>query len=162
MVIDSACTLSYGDGNVIVRKDTEYTVPISQIKSLLISSNRVMVSSVLLNELSNCNIHTVFCDGKHNPAFEVSPFSNNSGSAGKIMDQCEWGAQAKAMTWQKIVVSKIRNQKKLLESLEIIPPECLQRYEAEVLPGDEGNCEAAAARVYFRHNRLEPHAPNAC
>lgn len=150
LVIENACTLSYGDGNVIVRKDSEYEVPLSQLKSMIVNTNAVTVTSALLNELSKNNVNVIFCDSKHNPSFEISPFSNNVNSAGKISDQSLWATETKSTIWKNIVESKIINQRKLLESLRIKVPEKLFVYENSVLPGDKNNNEGMAARIYFK------------
>ena len=150
MVIDSACALSYGDGNIIVRKDGEYRVPISQVRNILVNTNSVTVSAALLNALSKNNVHSVFCDDRHNPSFELAPFSNHTEFAGKPMDQCMWNEERKLLVWQHIVISKIKNQRMLLKKLNIDSCKSLLEYEQSVLLGDENNCEAQAARIYFR------------
>ena len=150
MIIDSACTLSYGDNSIIVGKDTEYSIPIAQVRSILINARGVTVSAALISELAKNNIHSVFCDERHNPSCEISAFSSNTGAAGKIMDQCLWCEDRKLEAWRNIVTAKIKNQRVLLEKLKLTPHIDLRKYESAVLPGDTNNCEAAAAHVYFK------------
>lgn len=120
-------------------------------------------SSALLNELSNNNIHTVFCDEKYNPSFEITPFSNSSDFAGKIMDQSNWQVNRKNDVWKNIVIQKIKNQRKLLQKLNLTGSEYLKKYENTVLSGDKTNCEAQSARIYFKAlfgNNFIRHSPD--
>ncbi len=75
-MIDSACTLSYSDGNVVVGKGAEYCIPIAQIKNMLVQTSHATISAVLLNELAKNNVHTVFCDERHNPSLEISAYTS--------------------------------------------------------------------------------------
>lgn len=66
------------------------------------------------------------------------------------MNQCTWSEEKKLILWQRIVTMKIKNQRLLLDSLNIKFHESLLKYENRVLPGDKNNCEASAARIYFK------------
>lgn len=150
LVIEKPCNLSYGDGNVIVRNDEEYEIPLVQLKSMIVNTGAITITATLLNELSKKNVKVVFCDEKHNPSFEVSGFSENVNSAGRIIDQAQWNIENKLSVWRKIVEQKIANQRRLLQKLGINVPEELLKYENSVLPGDEKNNEGIAARIYFK------------
>ena len=130
---------------------------------MIVNTSTVTITASLLNELAKNNISTVFCDEKHNPSFEISAFSDNINTAGKISDQILWKADSKLTIWQKIVEQKIKNQRQLLETLNIPVPDKIIEYENSVLPGDESNREGLTARIYFRQlfgSKFKRHFPD--
>lgn len=149
VVIENPAELLLRDGCMIIRGENEYSVPICQVRNLLIVTELGQISFPLMSELTGRDVEVVFCDKKRFPSACTMPLRSHNDCAGRIMDQSAWAAERKDAVWQGIVVCKIQRQRMLLQRLNLIVPDQLAVYETSVLPGDRTNREGAAARVYF-------------
>lgn len=167
VVIDSDCSVKLRESNLTVTADTEKSVPIEQIRMVLINSYNVQISVKLINELIRNQVKIVFCNEKHNPFCEVTGYENNTFSAGRLALQTEWKAETKDRVWQKIVYRKIETQINMLKKNKLRSFENMEVYSKSILPSDSTNREAQAARVYFNllfgydFNRRTESLPNA-
>lgn len=141
--------LSLRDGLLVLSGEEEITVPLNQLRRLLLMSPRASITTALLNELAQQHISVLFCDQKRSPAAELLPIGQHVETAGAILDQSAWTASQKDILWAHIVRMKIHNQQALLT--KIVPEQSclLNPYEEAVLPGDPTNREGQAARLYF-------------
>ena len=75
VVITKTSKLDYSMGHLVVR-DVESTVKvhISEISVLVIESTAVSVTAALLCELIKKKVKVIFCDEKHNPLSELTPY----------------------------------------------------------------------------------------
>ena len=149
MVVDSPCALAYSGGNMVIKKEEEIAVPVSQLKNVVINTTAVSLTSKLLNELANSGIGVLFCNEKYQPSLQIMPLMGNFRMAGNIRRQSEWTEENKALTWREIVRAKIESEQALLQKLGKKVPAKLEEYKSAVLPGDPANREGQAARIYF-------------
>lgn len=91
----------------------------------------------------------IFCDEKHNPFGELSPYYSRHNSSKKIKEQIKWTNKYKDDLWMKIVKNKILNQSLLLNKIKNDKYDLLTSYIDEVVSGDKTNREGHAAKVYF-------------
>ncbi len=151
VVITGCAKLDYKMDYLVVRKQEETKkIYIGEIALLLIESTAVSLTSTLISELVRKKVKVVFCDEKHNPQSELSPFYGCHDSSLKIRQQMSWDEEIKKLIWTEIVTEKIRNQMNLLYKLGYMEQaDMLKSYTLEIKMGDESNREGHAAKVYF-------------
>lgn len=151
VVITGCAKLDYKMDYLVVRKQEETKkIYIGEIALLLIESTAVSLTSTLISELIRKKVKVVFCDEKHNPQSELSPFYGCHDSSLKIRQQISWDEEIKKLIWTEIVTEKIRNQMNLLYKLGYMEQaDMLKSYTLEIKMGDESNREGHAAKVYF-------------
>lgn len=150
VIVNSHNSLSLADENVVI-SDEERTVmvPISQIKMVMIMSNKGTVSLPLLERFMKQNTVIVFCDSTYKPVGGMSTLTSNFEAAGRHMDQAKWTERKKKAAWSKIIKMKIGNQRRLMELFNLPNEQLLSQYCLSVKCGDSDNREAVAAKVYF-------------
>lgn len=151
VVIASRCKLEYSLNYLICRKGNEINrVVIDEIKTLVINSLQVSITTSLINELIKKKVKIIFTDDTHNPSGEVLPYQNNYYSYRKIKEQINITSERKNFLWKKIVISKIINQAKNLNVLKKSKEyQMLLNYASQVEDGDTTNREGHSAKVYF-------------
>ena len=117
IVIDSETKLNYENHNLIILQNKSFnSIPISDIRLLMINSVKTQITVWLINELIKNNVMVVFCDEKRNPHCEVLGFHNNNFSSGRIDEQFSWNKSTRNNIWAKIVSNKILCQAMLLKN----------------------------------------------
>lgn len=131
----------------------ENKVPVNDIYTLFLENVHTRISVYALQYLSNSGVNIVCCDVKHMPACTVQPFSVHYRPYGVMKKQLALTNSFKDLIWQRIVKAKIMNQYYAAQTVgvdkEIV--ERLRQLAEEVLPGDIGNREAIAAKMFFRN-----------
>lgn len=152
IVISSHSKLEYAL-NYLVYKTIDSTVKINldEIHTLIIESTAVSLTTALILELVKKNIKIIFCDEKRNPSSEVLPYYGDSISSKRIQEQIKWSQDIKDELWKMIIIEKIKNQAKVLESIKCSQSEVLYQFAKEVQSGDISNREGHAAKVYFNN-----------
>lgn len=150
VVITKTSKLDYSMGYLVVR-DVESTVKvhISEISVLVIESTAVSVTAALLCELIKKKVKVIFCDEKHNPLSELTPYYGSHDCSLKIKRQIAWNETVKQCVWTQIVAEKIKNQAKVLEIYKLPQSSMLMGYIDELELNDKSNREGHAAKVYF-------------
>lgn len=141
------CSLNY----LICRKEANTTkILLDEIRTIIIDTNEVSMTSSLISECLNKKIKIIFTDEKHNPIGEAVPYQNNFYSYRHIKEQISFSLDSKNVLWKKIIEKKILNQAFLLLSVNK-NEQCLKlkEYASQVEPGDSSNREGHAAKVYF-------------
>ena len=110
MVISSSAKLDYHMGYMVVRKDEEIKIHISEISILIIESTAVSLTAALLSELTKKKIKVIFCDEKRNPSSELVPYYGAHDTSEKIRRQMAWTSDVKSIIWTEIVREKILKQ----------------------------------------------------
>lgn len=87
VVISSSAKLDYHMGYMVVRKDEEIKIHISEISILIIESTAVSLTAALLSELTKKKIKVIFCDEKRNPSSELVPYYGAHDTSEKIRRQ---------------------------------------------------------------------------
>ncbi|MCR4661802.1 MAG: type II CRISPR-associated endonuclease Cas1 [Clostridia bacterium] len=151
ILIESRCKLEYSLNYMICRKGNEETrILIDEIRTIVIDSTQVSITSSLISECLQNKIKIIFCDSKHNPIGEIIPYQNNYYSYRKIKEQLNFPEKYKNDLWDLIVKEKIVNQARNLEYKKHTDSfELLKSYLLNISDGDETNREGHAAKVYF-------------
>lgn len=149
IVVRNRCKLEYSLGYMICRGDVENKVVISEISTLIIENNAVSLTASLLNYLIKDKVKIVFCDEKHNPAFECVPYYENFETFAKIKEQINYSNDFKDVLWANIIKEKIRSEQKLIYDVTGLNDERIDEYLNKIVKGDATNREGHAAKVYF-------------
>lgn len=148
MITENA-KLDYQVGYLVVRGRENTKIHLNEIRTLMIESTAVSVTSYLLSELMKNKIKVIFCDERRNPVSELLPYYGSHDTSLKIRNQIQWEKKKKTEIWTKIVREKILQQALLLRELQLSEAEMLFGYAEEVASGDATNREGHAAKVYF-------------
>ena len=150
VVITKTSKLDYSLGYMVVR-DLENTVKIhiSEISVLIVESTAVSLTAALLNELVQKKVKVIFCDNKHSPAFETTPYYGSHDCSLKIKRQMDWNIYTKQSVWTLIVAEKIKNQAENLKLFGLEQYRLLYDYIDEIEFNDKSNREGHSAKVYF-------------
>lgn len=151
VMVSSRCKLEYSLNYLVYKNsETEKLILLDEIKTLVIDSLQVSITSSLLFELMKRKIKVIFIDDKHNPEGELVPYQNNFYSYRKIKSQMAISQEFKNILWNEIVVMKIINQAKNLNYLKKYDSyQLLVDYSINVIEDDKTNREGHAAKVYF-------------
>lgn len=149
VVISRNAKLDYQIGYLVVRGQETKKIHLNEIRTLIVESTAVSMTSYLLCELMKHKIKVIFCDEKRNPSSELLPYYGCHDCSQKVRKQMEWDKENKFAVWTEIVSEKIRKQEQLLRKLEKTEAELLNKYVAEIEFGDVTNREGHAAKVYF-------------
>lgn len=150
VVITKQSKISYKNRFLVVKKESEEKfIHLSEIDTIIVDSISVSISAYLLKELADNKINIIFCDEKHNPFGELSPYYSRHNTSKQIKEQIQWKKTSKETLWQKIMENKILNQSLLLKKIKSSKNKILLSYIDEIQPGDKTNREGHAAKVYF-------------
>lgn len=150
LLVTEAARLSLQNSQLLCQQDGQnLTVPLEDIASITLESQRATVTSALLSCLANNNTVLITCDEQHHPNGVMLPLAQHSRQLAVLRMQIGISKPLKKRLWQKIVKQKISNQASVLEWQNIKAKNRLNHLATEVVSGDTGNCEATAARLYF-------------
>lgn len=151
IVIDGRCKLEYSLNYLVCRKGMEEKrVLINDIKTVIINSTQVSITTCLISELSKSKVKVIFCDEFHNPECELVSYQNNFYSYRKIKEQMAFDKELNDILWKNIIKEKIKNQARNLKWKQKIDAyNMLMEYQEEVQDGDISNREGHSAKVYF-------------
>lgn len=149
VVISSNAKLDYQIGYLVIRGQETKKVHLNEIKTLIIESTAVSLTSYLLSELTKNKVKVIFCDEKRNPSSELLPYYGSHDTSFKIRNQIVWDDFVKKDVWTQIVKEKILQQALLLQNLGCAEADMLLTYREDVVQGDVTNREGHAAKVYF-------------
>lgn len=133
-------------------KGEESKIPVDDIYTLLLENVHTRISVYALQYLSRRGVNVVCCDDKYMPACNIIPFVEHYRPYGVMKKQLALTVEFKNLIWQRIVKAKIMNQYYVaaFAGVDRQVIERLQQLAEEVLPGDIGNREAIAAKMFFR------------
>lgn len=150
VIVRSRVKLELRLNYLVVRGEIEQKIYLDEIATLIVESTAVALTAALLAELARRKINVVFCDDKHNPCAELTPFYGAHNTPKRYKEQIAWTRQAKDYVWGELIRAKIAGQAAVLEELGFAAEGAmLRRYRAEVQAGDPANREGHAAKVYF-------------
>ena len=137
--------------NLVVMKsgDRECTVPLNQLRDLMIVAASSTISVPLLVALTEANANVILCDKRYRPVAQLCGLNHNANAAGKLQMQINWSQESKDEVWAHIIREKLQMQHKLLIAKKLVTGEQITAYKDAILPGDPTNREGQAARVYF-------------
>ena len=138
---------------VIHQKDDDKKIPLGDIQSLVVDNMSISLSVYALCKLAEYEVNVILCDSKHLPCCNVLSSDSYYAGFAALKRQIALPKEMQDNLWEKIVKAKINNQAYVLEKLtgksEISGR--LHQLADEVLPGDPGNREAIAAKMFFRN-----------
>lgn len=154
VAIANEAELHVRSGQLVVIQDQTAWIPTEDIAVLVLENRRITVSSAALSLLSEAGVAVVVCDEKHMPSGILLPHCQHSRMLSVTRQQFAATLPLKKRMWQQLVMAKIENQARCLESLGRDGASELREYAQRTASGDTGGMEAAAARYYFA--RLTP------
>lgn len=151
VTVSGCAKLDYKMDFMVVRKqDATSRIYIGEIGLLIIESTTVSLTTALLFELTKKKVKVVFCDDKHNPNSELTPYYGSHDTSLKIKEQISWTKSIKEDVWTEIVREKIKKQMEVLNDYGYVErANLLRSYIYDIGPRDENNREGHAAKVYF-------------
>jgi len=152
IVIASDAKLYIKNSQLIIEGEVNGNIPIKDIRTLMIESRSVLITSYTLTALSESGVCVYICDDKHMPCTVLQPFGRYFKQRKRVFTQIEQSKPKLKRLWQSIVISKIKNQAKCLEicGIDIENTNKLLRMCNMVQSGDPTNIEGQAAALYFK------------
>lgn len=152
IVVTQKSYLHVADGQLVVDQDgtTVATIPCEDIGLLLLEHSATVVTHKALLSCQENDAAVILCDERHMPHSLMLPISRGHTLHSKVLKcQIEVSKPLKKRLWKKIVKAKIDAQSKTLKALNK-DSAGLARLHAKVKSGDPENCEAQAAKLYWR------------
>lgn len=166
--IENPAEVHVANGQLLVEQDDRsVTVPVSDMLMLVASGPNIRMSTMAQAILADAHVIICHLGRNHHPAALTIPMVANTRQTKVAYEQVEATQELRDMLWQRIVTRKIENQARALAILGLEGAEEVWGFSQDVLPGDSGNAEGAAARAYFSHlhpglNRRTDDPLNAC
>lgn len=122
---------------------------LDDICSIIVSGHGITYSNDLIVRLAERNIWLVACGNNYQPAAWLWPADAHSVEAQRLDLQTSLSKPQKKRVWADLVRCKISGQIEVLDVLGRGHAQ-LGQIRSKVRSGDEGNCEALAAAVYWK------------
>jgi CRISPR-associated protein Cas1 len=136
---------------LVVQKETEeYTIPLEDINSICIESQKTSITTYTLRKIIEHDIILYICDSKHLPTGILIGTNNYSRQLKNLQMQFNVSKPLTKRIWQNIVNVKVLNQAECLKFLGIDGYEKLREMTKGITSGDSNNVEAKAASYYFK------------
>lgn len=150
IIVESPAAISLRREQLIIRTDSEHSVPIEDISALLLESRQTTITTAALSRLGQRGCAVFTCDEKHLPCAVLTPYQQHSRGLSVLRMQMSMTEPAKKRLWQSIVKAKIENQAICLQLTEhTAEADTLRTMIDRVRSGDSENVEATAAQLYF-------------
>lgn len=124
------------------------TAPIEDIGFLVLDHPQISFTMKLVEELSENNVATIFCDSKHMPSSMLLSLDAHYIQGELFRSQISASEPLKKNLWKQTIESKIRNQARLLDKLGKKSVQ-LKTMVKTIKSGDSDNREGFAARIYW-------------
>ncbi len=148
LVITNPARLSVRRQKLLIVTDTERTIPIEDILTIMLENQQITVTGAVLSRLAEAGVLIYVCDDRHLPSAVFTPVYQHSRRLSVLESQLALSKPYQKQLWQQIICQKIANQAKCLElcGKDAQPLYAMVR---EVRSGDTTNVEATAAVYYF-------------
>ncbi len=163
--ISNPSFLSVKNKQLLIEQDSEVKgqVPVEDLGVLILSNPAITVTLQALMACWQNNTIVVGCDERFMPGAMLIPLDGHSLQAKTLQHQIDATEPVKKRLWAEIVRAKIREQVKVLKSVNR-DASGISHYPSKVKSGDPENIEAQAARIYwlrlfgdgFRRDRDDP------
>ncbi|EKW98571.1 type II CRISPR-associated endonuclease Cas1 [Ligilactobacillus saerimneri] len=119
---------------------------------LVFDNRKCYFSAKVIEKCCTERINLLFCDRAHSPLAVMETIYNQPHRFARFKHQLALSSKVKNRLWKKIVIAKIQNQIACLEQADPHQGECqiMKSIIKNVTEGDRHNCEAYAARWYFK------------
>ena len=137
---------------LIVKKESIKVaqIPIEDLGLLVLENPAIVITQSAIINCQKNNVAIVFCDEKRMPASVIFPLSGGNTLHTKVLrEQIAAKKSIKKALWKQIVQEKITAQASLLTRVGR-PSKAIVRLSEKVRSGDPENCEAQAAKIYWR------------
>lgn len=153
IIISSSARITVKNEQLVIEGEKSGSVPIEDIRTLMIESRASNISTYALYALSEAGICVYICDEKHLPCAVIQPIGRHSRQRKQIFSQLSQSKPHLKRMWQDIVVAKIKNQAKCLELCGVDGEYCgkVLKLAGTVQSGDPTNVEGQAAAQYFKY-----------
>lgn len=132
------------------REMCEYTIPLEDIRTLMLEDRQSILTSALLARLAEFRIAVFTCDEKHLPNGVLLPYGQHSRGPKIMRSQLDMKRPLAKRIWQAVVRRKIENQAACLKLCGCDGDEALLALANRVTSGDKDSRESQAARFYFK------------
>ena len=148
--INNRCKLETQINYLVCRAEKETRILLDEISVLIIENQQICITTALISELMNHQIRVMFCDAKHNPQGELSPYHASYNAYEKLVLQIHWNKETTQNIWNQIVRLKINNQATLLQTFgHKDEADNLFEFREQVVGEDETNREGISSKIYF-------------
>lgn len=147
--IENPAKLSIKDQQLVISQDNNYTVPVSDMQSLVIDNLQTTLTAPTLSFLAENQVAVFVCDRRHMPCAVLTPLGNYSRKLQALSYQLSTTKRFKDRIWQKIIKQKITNQSNCLKMNKKSKISELEVLSSQVSEGDRTYCESSAAKAYF-------------
>lgn len=151
IAITQRAYVSTGNKQLLIRIDeTEHSVPIEDIGTVVIESHQCTITQSAISTLLANNAVIISCDLHHHPDGIMLPISGNILHTAIFRKQLTASRPLRNSLWKQTVQQKIRNQAALLKQLHHNETPLLTMAK-KVVSGDKTNVEARASVYYWQH-----------
>lgn len=149
VIITQHAKLSYSANSMVVQTmmDINY-VPIDDIYLIIVQTTRAVLTTELINQISQHQIKLVFTDSSGQPICETVNYYSNNQTVSTLTSQVNWDTGQKETLWTQLVKTKIQNQITNLKTHDLEYKDLNKQLDA-VKSNDSTNREAVVARSYF-------------
>lgn len=124
---------------------------IEDIGYVFLDHPQITYTHAVLQLLAENNVAIVICDTKHHPSSMMMHLDTHYIQAERFRTQIAATEPLRKQLWQQTVKTKIRNQAIVLAKAGVASAaSVLNNLANKVLSGDPTNCEAQAARIYWK------------
>lgn len=137
---------------LVTKKEEVVKVPLEDLQTVIVDNAQTLLSVHTLQCLAEKHVNTVICGSSRLPCCTVLPVNGHYRPFGVLKKQLALTEVFKSLLWQRVVKAKLENQKQalVLKGAPAAVTNRMGQLAAEVLPGDCGNREAIAAKMYFK------------
>ena len=152
LMIGAQAKLSLKNANLLVERPEKdsVSVPLADIHTIILESPAITLTSALLSALAEQKIVLLCCDASHSPNGIFMSYLTHYQSNAVIKSQIAQTKQHKAILWQSIIKTKIKNQANLASKFDKKVGDELLNLSKKVVLADAKNCEGIAAAKYFK------------
>lgn len=148
--IENPARLSIRNKQLLITQDQEYTIPVSDIQSIVIDNLQTSLTAPTISFLAENQVALYTCNRQHIPCAVLMPLGNHSRKLQALSVQLATTKRFRNRMWQKIIKQKIENQALCLELAGLGKVAELRGLASAVTEGDLTYCESQAAVIYFR------------
>ncbi|WP_062532428.1 type II CRISPR-associated endonuclease Cas1 [Jeotgalibaca dankookensis] len=148
--IENPARLSIRNRQLVISQEQEYTIPVSDIQSVIIDNLQTSLTAPTLSFLAENQVALFTCNRQHMPCAVLLPLGNHSRKLQALGIQLGTTKRFKNRMWQKIIKQKILNQATCLDFNKRGKIAELKQLANSVTEGDFTYNESQAALIYFR------------
>lgn len=151
ILVANPAKLSVKNKNLLIKSEEKEAVylPLNDIAYIILESPQITLTSALLSSLTKSKTILLTCDESHIVNGIFTPFLGHFETNKVLRYQISIPKQQKAIIWQKIIKSKLKNQAILARTKNSKVAKEVDGLEKRVKLNDADGCEASAAAKYF-------------